>query len=219
VNLSGSVKPPFSRDGSLSSGDALKETDLPGRITFISHAPTAALRRAAFSFDESIESRELEKLVSIGWIPPRVHQVFAGPELRTRQTASALGLDPILSAELKDLDYSSWRGKSLDEVQSTDPQGVELWLTNVDAAPHGGESLASLLARIEHWLGGQNGSGHTLALTHPAVIRAAILLALQAPAQSFWRIDIPPVSITDLRWSGRFWTLRSSGCTLSRREK
>jgi broad specificity phosphatase PhoE len=197
----------------------LKETGLPGRITFISHAPTAALRRAAFPLDESIESRELEKLVSIGWIPPRVHQVFAGPELRTRQTASALGLDPILCAELKDMDYASWRGKSLDEVQSTDPQGVGLWLTNVDAAPHGGESLASLLARIEHWLGGQNGSGHTLAFTHPAVIRAAILLALQAPAQSFWRIDAPPVSITDLRWNGRFWTLRSSGCTLSRREK
>jgi broad specificity phosphatase PhoE len=219
VNLSGSVKPPFSHNGSLSSGDALKETDLPRRITFISHAPTAALRRAAFPLDESVESGELEKLVSIGWIPPRVHQVFAGPELRTRQTASALGLDPILSAELKDLDYSSWRGKSLDEVQSMDPQGVELWLTNVDAAPHGGESLASLLSRIEHWLGGQNGSGHTVAFTHPAVIRAAILLALQAPAQSFWRIDIPPVSFADLRWGGRFWTLRRSGCTLTRREK
>lgn len=219
MNLSWSVKPPYSGNGSLSSGDALKETGLPGRITFISHAPTAALRRAAFPLDESIESRELEKLVSIGWIPPRVQQVFAGPELRTRQTASALGLDPILSAELKDMDYASWRGKSLDEVQSTDPQGVGLWLTNVDAAPHGGESLASLLARIEHWLGGRNGSGHTLAFTHPAVIRAAILLALQAPAQSFWRIDVPPVSITDLRWNGRFWTLRSSGCTLSRREK
>jgi broad specificity phosphatase PhoE len=219
VKLSGSVKPPFSRNGSLSLGDTLKETDGPGRITFISHAPTASLRRAAFPLDESIESRELEKLVSIGWTPPRVHQVFAGPELRTRETASALGLDPILSPELKDLDYSSWRGKSLNEVQSTDPHGVGLWLTNVDAAPHGGESVTSLLARIEHWLGGQNGSGHILAFTHPAVIRAAILLVLQAPAQSFWRIDIPPLSITDLRWSGRFWTLRSNGCPLSRREK
>jgi broad specificity phosphatase PhoE len=193
---------------------ALKQPDLPGRITFISHGPTAAVRKAAFPLDEPIALRELEKLRSIGWIPPRVHQVYAGPEQRTRQTAKALGFDPILSVELKDLDYCSWRGKSLDEVQSTDPQGVVRWLTDVGAAPHSGESVASLLARIERWLTGQNGSGHTLAFTHPAVIRAAILLTLQAPAQSFWRIDIPPVSITDLRWNGRLWSLRSSGCPL-----
>jgi broad specificity phosphatase PhoE len=196
----------------------LKEYDLPGRITFISHAPTAAVRRAAFPLDEPIDPRDLEKLRSAGWIPPRARQVYAGPEQRTRQTAKALGFDPILSADLKDLDYSSWRGKSLDEIQSTDAQGVVRWLTDVDAAPHGGESIASLLARTERWLTGHSGSGHTLAFTHPAVIRAAILLTLQAPAQSFWRIDIPPMSITDLRWNGRFWSLRSSGGPLSGHE-
>jgi broad specificity phosphatase PhoE len=193
----------------------LKKTDLPGRITFISHAPTAAVRVAAFPLDEPIEPREVEKLRSIGWTPPRVRQVYAGPEQRTGQTAKALGFDPLLSAELKDLDYSSWQGKSLEEVQSTDPDGVGRWLTDTDAAPHGGESIASLLARTDRWLGTQRNSGHILAFTHPAVIRAAVVLTLQAPAQSFWRIDIPPVSITDLRWNGGFWNLRSSGCPFS----
>ena len=120
-----------------------------------------------------------------GWSPPRARQVYAGPEQRTRQTSSALGLDPILSAELTDVDYGSWRGKSLDEVQSRNPKGIELWLTDIDAAPHGGESIAALLARIERWMAGQQHSGHTLAVSHPAVIRAAIVLALQAPAPSF----------------------------------
>ncbi len=188
---------------------------MPGRITLISHAATAAVRRAAFPLDEPIEPRELEKLRSIGWIPPRVRQVYAGPEQRTRQTAMAMGLDPILSAELKDLDYSSWRGKSLDEVQSTDPDGVRRWLTDIDAAPHGGESIQNFLTRIECWLAGQHGFGHILAVTHPAVIRAAVVLTLQAPARSFWRIDSPPSSITDLRSNGQFWSLRSSGCPLS----
>jgi len=117
--------------------------------------------------------------------------------------------------ELEDLNYCSWRGKSLDEVQFTDPDGVRRWLTDIDAAPHGGESIANFLARIKRWLIAQHGSGHTLAVTHPAVIRAAVVLTLQAPAQSFWRIDIPPMSITDLRWNGGFWNLRSSGCPLS----
>jgi broad specificity phosphatase PhoE len=210
------VSRPLQRpNGRLSWGEALKESDLQGRITFISHAPTAAVRRAAFPLDEPIEERELEKLRLIGWVPPRVRQVYAGPEQRTKQTANALGLDPVLSAELKDLNYCSWRGKSLDEVQSRDQDGVHRWLTDIDAAPHGGESIANFLARIERWLAGQQGFGHTVAVTHPAVIRAAVVLTLQAPAQSFWRIDIPPVSITDLRWNGGFWNLRKSGCPFS----
>jgi broad specificity phosphatase PhoE len=210
------VSRPLDRpNGRLSWGDALKESDLPGRITFISHAPTAAVRRSAFPLDEPIEPRVVEKLTSIGWIPPRVRQVYAGPEQRTGQTAKALGFHPILSAELKDLDCSSWQGRSLEEVQSKDPDGVGQWLTDTDAAPHGGESIANLLARIKRWLAVQQGSGHTLAVTHPAVIRAAVVLTLQAPAQSFWRIDIPPVTITDLRWNGGFWNLRKSGCPFS----
>ncbi|WP_424169801.1 histidine phosphatase family protein [Terracidiphilus sp.] len=75
--------------------------------------------------------------------------------------------------------------------------------------------MANFLARIKRWLAGQHGSGHTLAFTHPAVIRAAVVLTLQAPAQSFWRIDIPPVSITDIRSNGQLWSLRSSGCRIS----
>ena len=134
------------------------------------------------------------------------------------QTAKALGFAPLLSEELSDLDYSSWRGKSLDEVHSTDPDGVRQWLTDTNAAPHGGESIANFLDRMESWLARQHGLGHILAVTHPAVIRAAVVLTLQAPAQSFWRIDIPPASITDLRSNGQFWSLRSSGCRFSGHE-
>ena len=172
------------------------------------------MRRAAFPLDEPIEPSAPEKLLVNGWIPPRTHQVYAGPEQRTRQTASALGLDPIVSAELTDVDFGSWRGKSLDEVQSYDTKGLELWLTDIESAPHGGESIVALLARVERWMAGQQHSGHTLAVSHPAVIRAAIVLALHAPAQSFWRIDIAPLSITDLRRNGGSWNLRRSGCSL-----
>jgi broad specificity phosphatase PhoE len=197
----------------------LNPSHLPARITFISHAATSAVRRAAFPLDEPIGSSELEKVLANGWNPPRARQVYAGPEQRTRQTAGALGLDPILSAQLTDVDYGSWRGKSLDEVQSCNPEGLELWLTDMEAAPHGGESIVALLARIERWMDGQQHAGHTLAVSHPAVIRAAIVLALHAPAQSFWRIDIAPLSITDLRWNGGSWNLRWSGCPLFGHEK
>jgi len=156
----------------------------------------------------------MEKAAARGWTAPRAQFVCSGPEHRTRHTAQALGLEPALLVELADVDYGAWRGKAIDEIQATDPGGLADWLTNVNAAPHGGESLALVIARVERWMDTQTGAGHTLAVTHPAVIRAAILCALQAPPESFWRIEISPLSITDLRFNGRLWTLRSTGCSL-----
>lgn len=52
--------------------------------------------------------------------------------------------------------------------------------------------------------------GRIVAVTHPAVIRAAILVALDAPPKSFWRIDIAPMSRTVMHLRGQAWTLRSN---------
>jgi broad specificity phosphatase PhoE len=52
--------------------------------------------------------------------------------------------------------------------------------------------------------------GRILAVTHPAVVRAAILVVLDAPPKSFWRIDVAPVSRTVMHFRGHAWTLRSS---------
>ena len=45
-------------------------------------------------------------------------------------------------------------------------------------------------------------------MTHPAVIRAAILMALNIPPKSFWRIDIAPVSCVVMHFREGCWTLR-----------
>jgi broad specificity phosphatase PhoE len=118
--------------------------------------------------------------------------------------------------ELADIDYGSWAGKQIDDVQTSDPEGLAAWLTNVNAAPHGGESLMHLIARVRQWMNGQTNAGHIVAVTHPAVIRAAIICTLLAPSESFWKIEISPLSITDLRFNGKFWVMRSAGNSLSR---
>ncbi len=51
--------------------------------------------------------------------------------------------------------------------------------------------------------------GHTVAVTHASVIRAAIVHVIQAQMPSFWRIDILPLSRTEFRTNGRRWVLRS----------
>jgi broad specificity phosphatase PhoE len=186
----------------------------PTRLTFISHAATLAQRRAAFPLEESLDESEIAKIISLGWNAPKAQQILSGPEERTQQTATALGLLFTTTEELRDCDYGIWKGRELVEVQSSEPDKVLAWLTDTAAKPHGGESILELIDRVGRWLTAQRGVGHILAVTHPAIIRAAIVSVLDAPAQAFWRIDIAPLSVTDLRFNGRAWTLRSSSCGL-----
>ncbi len=194
----------------------MPETGPPGRITLISHAPTEAVKHGAFPLDEALDESESAKLRAINWTPPRASHIESGPEQRTQQTAAALGLKATITEELRDINYGSWRGMSLEEIEAQDLAGLGAWLADVHAAPHHGESIAELLSRTGEWMCRRTSYRHTLAVTHPAFIRAAIVLALDAPASSFWRIEIAPLSVTDLRWSGRDWKLRSAGVKLVR---
>ena len=184
------------------------------RLTLISHAATDAQRRASFPLNEPLGDGEVETISALRWNAPRAQCTLSAPELRAQQTSQALGLSAEVDSELRDCDYGAWSGFALNDVGSSKPEEVAIWLTDPGAAPHGGESIVDLIDRVGLWLKNQRDVAHTLAVTHPAVIRAAILCALEASPQTFWRIDIAPLSITDLRWNERMWTLRSSGCVL-----
>ncbi len=172
------------------------------RLTLISHAMTDAMAAGRFPADEpltDIGRRQVGRLNSDAW-------ALAGPERRTRQTAELLGLRASTEPQLADLDCGRWRGL---ELQNIPPADLRSWLTDPAAAPHGGESVASLVDRVAGWLRSQaDRLVRTVAVTHPAVVRAAILVALDAPPKSFWRIDVAPVSHTVLHHRGRGWTLR-----------
>ena len=76
---------------------------------------------------------------------------------------------------------------------------------------YGGESVVELIERVRGWMDSLTTRRTRLvAVTHPSVIRAAILVALNAPPKSFWRIDIAPVSRTVMHFRGHAWTLRTS---------
>lgn len=187
---------------------------MTARLTLIAHAATEAQRRAAFPLDEPIAEREIAKIAALNWTAPRANRVLSAPELRARQTSHALRLKPTLSEELRDCGYGTWSGRAMDEVQVEDPEGMIAWLTDPTSAPHGGESIANLITRVGSWMEEQREVAHTIAVTHPSVIRGAIVHALQLPLATFWRIDVAPLSLTDLRFNGRSWSLRCAGCSL-----
>jgi len=176
---------------------------MPTRLLLIAHAPTAATRRAAFPRDEAIEPIEAAPLLG------PATRCFAAPERRTRETAEALGLDARRETLLADIDLGRWEGRTFEEVLDDDPSGMAAWTTDPRCTPHGGESVEDLITRVGTWLDGEReDGGRIIAVTHPAVIRAAVVAAIGAPATSFWRIDIAPLARIDLRSDNRRWVLR-----------
>jgi broad specificity phosphatase PhoE len=172
------------------------------RLTVVSHGMTAALRAARFPLDESVEARALDAARAVN-LPAPDHAVTDG-SARCQQTADALGLHVAVDDRLADLDTGRWRGLGLDEV---DPADLAAWTTDPAAALHGGETVLALLERMRSWLAEQP-VGRTVAVTHPAVIRAVLVTALAADLASFWRIDVTPLSTTSLHGQGGRWTLR-----------
>lgn len=177
------------------------------RLTLVSHGMTEAMAAGRFPADEPLDALGGRQVAELAATRTGVDagMLCCAPELRAGQTAQALGGRATTEPALADLDCGRWRGKSLQDV---DPAGLSIWLTDPTAAPHGGESIATLCDRVRSWLDSvaERGGRHT-AVTHPAVIRAAIITALGAAQTSFWRIDIAPASRTTMHFRGA-WTLR-----------
>jgi broad specificity phosphatase PhoE len=180
------------------------------RITWLAHGATAATRRACFPRDEPIEEKAREAAARLRDSIPRADRVVIAPERRTRETAAALGLSRTSDPLLRDCNHGRWAGRALDELQAEDPQALAAWLEDPDAAPHGGESVADVIRRIARWSDSpERGEGRILAVTHPVVIRAALIHAMGAPASSFWRVDVAPLSRLTLSRQGAHWRVQA----------
>lgn len=177
------------------------------RLTLLVHGATAANRAATFPVDEPLEPRARAAAEALrGRFAPS--EALASPALRARETAEALGLVARAEPALGDADVGRWAGLSMAEVE---PAALAACMTDPDARPHGGESIAEVVARVAAWLESRVGvEGRCLAVTHVAVVRAAVVAVLGAPAAAFWRIDAPPLSATDLVSDGRRWTWRAA---------
>jgi broad specificity phosphatase PhoE len=182
------------------------------RLTLVAHASTAATSRVAFGADEGLEPRGAA--AAAGSRLRRVSRAVCSPARAAVEMAAALGLAATVDAGLADWQLGGWRGRTLDEVAADHPDDVAAWLGDPDAAPHGGESLTALLARVADWLERADGEGHTVALTHAAVVRAAVVVTLGAPPTGFWRIDVAPLTATVLRGGPGRWTVRGTALPL-----
>lgn len=182
------------------------------RFLLVRHGPTACTRRATFPLDEPLDQGGLRDSQRLRAVLEGSAVALCSPSLRARQTAAAAGLDAESDPDLAECDFGCWARLSLDEVHGRDPEGLRSWFERPDAAPHGGESQMQMADRVRRFLS-QVGSGTTVAVTHGGVIKTAVLEIIGAPFSSFWRIDVAPASITDLRRRDGTWTIARTNWT------
>ena len=72
------------------------------------------------------------------------------------------------------------------------------------------------MERVGGWLDGLAGERVRIAaITHPAVVRAAVVQTLGAPLSCFWRLDSAPLTQTWLTRNAGRWQLRETGHPLT----
>ena len=194
---------------SVGPGECQGGGDVTSRVVFLAHASTPATAAAAFPADDPLEPRGRAAAAAARGLLPRADHLLSAPDRACRETCTALGLDARPEAGLRGWELGGWSGRTLADAAAADPAGVQAWVTDPAAAPHGGEPLTALLARVGAWLADPP-AGRVLVVCGPAVVRAAVVAALGAPPTAFWRIDVAPLSVTDLRGGPPRWTVRAT---------
>jgi broad specificity phosphatase PhoE len=185
---------------------------MTARLILICHGSTDAVRKFAFPTDEPLDEQGRTAAAALAAQLPSADRCLTSPELRTRQTAGALKLDATVQPALRECAYGAWTGQSFHDVHARDPQGIAAWLSDPAATPHGGESIQSLMQRVAEWLAGEQAHHRrSIIVTHATIVRAAIVHAIEALPQSFWRIDAAPLSVTCLSGASGRWNLVSIG--------
>ena len=174
------------------------------RLELIAHGLATGMRESILgAAGQLLEPR------SISPVEGRVRTWRRGPEPACEQTAAALGSAAEVIDELRNCDLGWWVGRSLTEVAAEDPAGLRQWLTDAEASPHGGESLAQLVTRVGSAIDQLTWpDGRSVVVATPLVVRAMMTHVLQAPPEVIFRIDVSPLARIAVSRSGDFWRLR-----------
>ncbi|MDX3453548.1 bifunctional RNase H/acid phosphatase [Streptomyces sp. ME02-8801-2C] len=133
-----------------------------------------------------------------------IEAIIASPLTRTRQTAAAvatrLGLDVTIDDGLRETDFGAWEGLTFGEVRERYPDDMNAWLASPDAEPTGGgESFAATARRMavtRDKLIAAHAGRTVLLVTHVTPIKTLVRLALGAPPESLFRMELSAASLS-----------------------
>ena len=144
-----------------------------------------------------------------------VGRIVTSPLGRCNQTAAAIaaGVSATPAIEVDErwieLDYGELDGRPIAEVSATT---WAAWRSDVGWRPPGGESLASLGARVREAcdaLVDEAAERDVVVVSHVSPIKAAVAWALGVGDETAWRMWVGPASITRIGVAGGRPSLRT----------
>jgi len=182
------------------------------RISLICAGRSAGVHTSTFGNLGLLLGEEVRIQQALASISKTTTPIVSAPEENALQTASMITGTFEVEDTLAELDYGRWKGATLQAIAAAEPENLQAWLTDPNIAPHGGETIVALLERTRIWLGAQmERGGRHVVIANQSMVRALILGIIEAPAQSFWRLGIEPLSRTEMSSDGRRWTIRTMG--------
>ena len=144
------------------------------------------------------------------WLSPLADEIDAlvsSPVRRTRESADIiaerLGKTVEIEDGLAEMTFGSWEGLTFEGVREKFSDDLDAWLGSMEVGPGGGESFAEVEKRVrrsrDRLLSAYPGQT-VLAVTHVTPIKLLVKLALGAPLESVYRMEMAPASVTVISW-------------------
>ncbi|MGW6020615.1 bifunctional RNase H/acid phosphatase [Streptomyces sp. NPDC055099] len=182
----------------------------PATFVLLRHGETALTPQKRFSgsggSDPSLSevgreqaARAAEAFAARGTIQAIVTSPLKRCQETARAVAARLGLDVRVDDGLRETDFGDWEGLTFGEVRSRQPDQLNAWLASPEAAPPGGESFAAVAERVSaarDRLAAEYAGRTVLLVTHVTPIKTLIRLALGAPPESLFRMELSAASVS-----------------------
>ncbi|MEU8597568.1 bifunctional RNase H/acid phosphatase [Streptomyces globisporus] len=196
---------------------AAPDLGAPATLVLLRHGETALTPEKRFSGSGGTDpelsavgrgqaERAAEHFAALG----TVQEIVSSPLRRCRETAVAvaarLGLDVRIDESLRETDFGAWEGLTFGEVRERYGDDLTAWLTSPDTAPTGGgESFAEVAERIaaaRDRLVARYAGRTVLLVTHVTPIKTFVRLALGAPPEALFRMELSAASISTVAYYG-----------------
>ncbi|WP_330330154.1 bifunctional RNase H/acid phosphatase [Streptomyces sp. NBC_00536] len=183
----------------------------PATFVLLRHGETALTPQKRFSGSGGSDPelspagrRQAEAVAAALAARGTVQAIVSSPLRRCRETAQAvadrLGLPVTVEEGLRETDFGAWEGLTFGEVRTRFPADLDAWLKSAKAAPTGGgESFASVTRRVaaarDRLLAAHAGRT-ALLVTHVTPVKTLVRLALGAPPESLFRMELAAASLS-----------------------
>ncbi|MEU1530338.1 bifunctional RNase H/acid phosphatase [Streptomyces fagopyri] len=190
---------------------AAPDMGAPATFVLLRHGETPLTPQKRFSgsggSDPSLSDagrEQAERAASALAARGTIQAIVASPLTRTRQTAEAvaarLGLDVAVVDGLRETDFGAWEGLTFAEVRERHPDDLNAWLASPKAEPTGGgesfEATARRIAATRDDLLASYAGRTVLLVTHVTPIKTLVQLAIGAPPESLFRMELSAASLS-----------------------